>query len=104
MSNINVVQFCWNFAQLKEIKKEANSQNLKSLALKTKNRCNYWGYRRFGQYVQMPNFSNSFEKRSNEIRSNEIRIRQELPVLILICNFLKVTKSSDHFSKTLEMF
>ena len=33
MSYINVVQSCWNFAQLKEIK---NSQNLKSLTLKNK--------------------------------------------------------------------
>ena len=31
ISNINVIQYCWNFSQLKEIKKSASSQNLKSL-------------------------------------------------------------------------
>ena len=36
MSNINVVQSFWNYAQLKKIKKYASSQNFKSLTQKTK--------------------------------------------------------------------
>ena len=50
MSNINVVQSYWNFAQLKEIKKLASSQNLKSLTQKTKNRGNNALSGRFGKY------------------------------------------------------
>ena len=50
MSNINVVQSCWNFAQLKEIKKLASSHNLKSLSQKTKIWCNNHPSRRFGKY------------------------------------------------------
>ena len=47
---IYVVQFFCNFAQLKEIKKEASGQNLKSLTLKTKNRGNIQVSRMFGKY------------------------------------------------------
>ena len=39
MSNINVVQSFWNFAQFNKIKKLASSQNLKSPTQKTK----FWG-------------------------------------------------------------
>ena len=50
MSNINVVQSCWNFAQLSKIKKLAGSQNIRSLTKKTK----IWWHnavsRRFGKY------------------------------------------------------
>ena len=47
MSNINVVQSCWNFAQLKEVKKYESSLNLMSLTQKTKKWCNYMPTRRF---------------------------------------------------------
>ena len=50
MSNINVVQSFWNFAQLNKIKKQASSQNLKSLTQKTKKWCNYVFSKRFGRY------------------------------------------------------
>ena len=49
MSNINVVQSCWNFAHLKKLKKYSCSQNLKSLTQKA----NIWWHnvvsRRFGK-------------------------------------------------------
>ena len=50
MSNINVVQSCWNFAHSKKLKKYSCSQNLKSLTQKA----NIWWHnvvsRRFGKY------------------------------------------------------
>ena len=50
MSNINVVQSCWNFAHFSKIKKWACSQNFRSLSQKTK----IWWHnvvsRRFGKY------------------------------------------------------
>ena len=50
MSNFNVVQSYWNFAQLNRIKKWASSHNLKSLTQKTKIWWNNAVSRRFGKY------------------------------------------------------
>ena len=47
MSNINVVQSFWNFAQLKKIFKKSSSQNLMSVSKRTKNRGNNHLSRRF---------------------------------------------------------
>ena len=50
MSNSNVVQSCWNFAQLKKNQKWSSNHNLKSLPLSTKKWSNYQFSRRLKRY------------------------------------------------------
>ena len=54
MSNINVVQCFWNFAQLKKSLKKATNQNLKCLTQKTKKWGNNDLSRRFFYFTSKP--------------------------------------------------
>ena len=64
MTIINFVQSCSNFPQLNKIKKQASSQNWKSLTQKTKIWCNNVLSRMFGKY----SFHSEAPKRFNLIK------------------------------------